>query len=99
MLGIFKELSLKKKSRVLIIKCLLFFSCVTKTGHLRTSGGSFFIEPSPQADDEGTGAVRHVIYRVRHPFRYEQPLESASAEASRPVPSQPDTPISGLGRC
>lgn len=48
-----------------------------KTGHLRTSGGSFFIEPSPEADDK-TGVVRHVIYRVRHPVRFEQPVESSS---------------------
>lgn len=27
-------------------------------------------------DDETTGVVRHVIYRVRHPSRFEQPLET-----------------------
>ncbi|XP_045034331.1 A disintegrin and metalloproteinase with thrombospondin motifs 9 isoform X3 [Daphnia magna] len=55
--------------------------CHGLTGHLRTSSGSFFIEPSPltngdRMDDETTGVVRHVIYRVRHPSRFEQPLET-----------------------
>lgn len=69
------------------------FFC-SQTGHIRTSGGSFFIEPSPLTDgnrvddSQTTGAVRHVIYRVRHPFRFEQPLPSSST--SRPVRAQRD---------
>ncbi|XP_046444849.1 A disintegrin and metalloproteinase with thrombospondin motifs 9-like isoform X3 [Daphnia pulex] len=68
--------------------------CHGLTGHIRTSGGSFFIEPSPLTDgnrvdhSQTTGAVRHVIYRVRHPFRFEQPLPSSST--SRPVRAQRD---------
>ncbi len=69
------------------------FFC-SQTGHIRTSGGSFFIEPSPLTDgnrvddSQTTGAVRHVIYRVRHPFRFEQPLQSSPT--SRPVRTQRD---------
>lgn len=79
-----------------------------QTGHLRTSSGSFFIEPSPLAngdrtDDETTaGVVRHVIYRVRHPFRFEQPLESPARPAiiDDPNPAASGTPTANSsGTC
>ncbi|KAI9551632.1 hypothetical protein GHT06_021967 [Daphnia sinensis] len=71
--------------------------CHGLTGHLRTSSGSFFIEPSPldngdRMDDETTGVVRHVIYRVRHPSRFEQPLESTVRPVDDVHPAASGTP-------
>lgn len=49
---------------------------------MRTSRGSFFIEPAPSVDDDvgdeldGHVARRHVIYRVRHPAGFDEPLGS-----------------------
>lgn len=52
---------------------------------MRTSRGSFFIEPAPEShdgretDDESMERpLRHVIYRARHPERFDEPLESGN---------------------
>lgn len=48
----------------------LFFSFFLQKGHIRTSNGSFFIEPREQYTNEGTN-IWHALWRIRGPTQDE----------------------------
>lgn len=71
-----------KRMQLLLIK---------QTGHLRTSNGSYFIEPRVDSGDIDGAPLRHVLYNVpvQQLAAHETLLSPSTSNNQRPdVPSQ-----------
>lgn len=70
------------------LTCEILFFFLHQTGHLRTSRGSYFIEPSPakggeEEDPQVNRPIRHVLYRIRHREPFDQPLNDRPSSTHR----------------